>query len=112
MPMVRPLFIQFPNDTVIAADASEKLSGQYMFGADWLVAPVTSYGAQNETVYLPVLDSAQARWTYWFDPTQVFAGGQTVTLPTPINAFPLFVRTPSLLWSSAAAATAARASQV
>lgn len=46
MPIVRPMVLQFPDDPVCATPAVE---GQFMLGPDWLVTPVTAYGASNWT---------------------------------------------------------------
>jgi len=46
MPIVRPMILQFPDDPVCATPAVE---GQFMLGPDWLVTPVTAYGASNWT---------------------------------------------------------------
>jgi len=47
LPMVRALFIEFPEDP-----GSWKVDDQYMFGSDMLVAPMMNEGAGRE-VYLP-----------------------------------------------------------
>lgn len=97
LPMLRPMFLQWPGDGYVQAHA-EELSDQYAFGPTWLVAPVLSYGATNRSVYLPVLPaSAQQpqppqpqQWVYWYDQSRVYAGGQSVVVDTPIDSFPLF----------------------
>lgn len=90
MPMLRPMILAFPGDPVCATSAVE---GQFMFGPDWLVAPITTYQATNWTAYLPPLD-ANHTWIYWWNQTDVGAGGQWVTVNTPITEFPLFFRRP------------------
>ena len=50
LPMVRPLFLQFPEDPECQGPAVE---GHFLLGPDWLVAPVTRMGARTWQVYLP-----------------------------------------------------------
>ena len=47
-PVMRPLFFDFPEDSVCWA--SEDC---YMFGPDLLVAPVMEEGARTRSIYLP-----------------------------------------------------------
>jgi alpha-glucosidase (family GH31 glycosyl hydrolase) len=92
MPMMRPMWMQFPGD---AACLDPRTEAQYMFGASWLVAPVTAQGAASWSVYLPKLSGsaggygANGTWVYWFNQTAV-PDGQWVSVNTPINEFPLF----------------------
>ncbi len=46
------------------------LVNRFMFGPDWLVAPVTTYQAANWTVYLPALPAPQV-WVYFFNETVI-----------------------------------------
>ena len=56
-PYMRALFMDFPNDPMVAS-----LGDEYMFGPAFLVAPVTEQGATSRMVYLP----AGADWyNYW-----------------------------------------------
>ena len=55
MPVLRPMVLACPDDPKCAeADVED----QYMFGPDWLVAPVYTQGAKERSVYLP----AGAKW--------------------------------------------------
>ena len=80
--------------TVCAAD--EECVGavdQFMFGPDYLVAPVLYYQATNRSVYLPRLPPGE-RWAYHYDTgVQLKAGATHVVPTTNISQFPLFVRT-------------------
>jgi alpha-glucosidase (family GH31 glycosyl hydrolase) len=63
-----------------------------MFGPAFLVAPVTEQGATSRQVYLP----AGTDWyNYWTN--ERVKGGQTITVPAPIDTIPLFVRGGSIL---------------
>jgi len=82
-PVMRPLWFDFPNDA-----ASSLIDDQFMFGPDFMVAPVLVYQARTRNVYLP----AGANWVDWFTGA-AFQGGQYMSnYAAPLNSFPLFVR--------------------
>jgi alpha-D-xyloside xylohydrolase len=81
-PVMRTLFYAFPQDKACWDDHSE-----YMFGSDILVAPVLEESQREIAVYLP----AGARWTHVWTGKE-YEGGQTVTVPAPIDQIPLFTR--------------------
>ncbi len=81
-PVMRPLFYDFPNDP-----ASWEVEDSYMFGPDLLVSPVMEAGADSREVYLP----KGAQWTDAYT-HKVYEGGQTVTVPAPIDVIPVMVR--------------------
>lgn len=72
LPMVRPMFLQFPLDTMCQGSDVED---QFMFGPNWLVAPVYVYQATSRSVYLPQL-SANQSWVHAFSGRNYGAGGQ------------------------------------
>jgi len=81
-PVMRPLFYDFPDDKRCWEDEEA-----YLFGPNVLVAPVMEREQARKTVYLP----AGAKWTdVWSK--EVFEGGQTVTVNTPLDQIPLFTR--------------------
>lgn len=79
---MRPLFYDFPQDA-----ACWEVEDAYMFGPDLLVAPVMEASVDNRTIYLP----KGAVWTDACTHT-VYEGGQTVTVPAPIDIIPVLVR--------------------
>ena len=85
-PMVRPMMLAFPLDTMAQSIDAED---QFMFGAQWLVAPVYIYQAQSRSVYLPLLN-ATSEWVYYFNFSSVGQGGARVDVLTPLAEFPLF----------------------
>jgi len=86
-PFMRALPLDFPNDPKVA-----DLRDEYMFGSAFLVAPVTEQGATSRQVYLP----AGADWyNYWTN--ERVNGGQSITVPAPIDTIPLFVRAGSII---------------
>ena len=81
-PPMRPLFFDFPDDTV-----GQTVDDQFMFGPDLLVAPVLEAGVTSRNVYLP----AGAKWTdAWTGKS--FKGGQTIKAAAPLDKIPLFLR--------------------
>jgi alpha-D-xyloside xylohydrolase len=86
-PFMRGLFMDFGNDPKVA-----DIGDEYMFGPALLVAPVTDQGMTSREVYLP----AGTDW-YNFWTNERLHGGQTVTVPAPIDTIPLFVRAGSIL---------------
>jgi len=81
-PVIRPMIYEFPEDKKCA-----KLSDQYMFGPDLLVAPVFTAGAITREVYLP----SGARWKCC-NTGHEYDGGQVITAEAPLEVIPLFTR--------------------
>lgn len=81
-PVMRPLFYDFPEDA-----ASWEVEDSYMFGPDLLVSPVMEAGVDSRTVYLP----KGAQWTDAYT-HKMYEGGQTVTVPAPIDVIPVMIR--------------------
>lgn len=80
--LMRPLVMDFASD-------HEAMNHPYlyMFGKSFLVAPVTEPGATQWSVYLP--GSSQ-----WFDfrTGKAYTGGKEVTVDSPFDEIPLFVK--------------------
>jgi alpha-D-xyloside xylohydrolase len=85
--LMRALVMDFPQDPAV-----RKIGDQYMFGPAFLVAPVHEYKSHLREVYLPM----GSRW-YNFYTGFAQDGGQKVTVPTPLNQMPLFVREGSIV---------------
>ncbi|MDT0439926.1 MULTISPECIES: glycoside hydrolase family 31 protein [Streptomyces] len=82
LPVMRPLFLEFPGDA-----AAWSVDDAYLFGPDLLVAPVLDAGARARDVHLP----AGATWTdAWTG--AVYEGGGVVTVDAPLERIPLFLR--------------------
>ncbi len=81
IPIVRPLFFEFPNDSV-----SYSIVDEYMFGPDLLVAPVLKPGVKIRTVYLP-----KGLW-YDFWSGKTYNGGIRFNFPVNEEIMPVFVR--------------------
>ncbi|HEX5458996.1 MAG TPA: TIM-barrel domain-containing protein [Steroidobacteraceae bacterium] len=86
-PFMRALWMDFPRDPQVA-----NIGDEYMFGPDFLVAPVTSQGQTRKRVYLP----AGADWYDYWTNVRV-PGGRTISVDAPIDRIPVFVRAGSIL---------------
>ena len=80
-PAMRTMFYEFPEDQICW-----ELKDQYMFGSKYLVAPVLKAGIKERQVYLP-----KGSWEN-LNTKEVVEGGKYVTVATPIDSIPVFVR--------------------
>jgi len=87
VPVMRPLFYDFPQD-----EATWEIDDAYMFGPDLLVAPVIEKGATNRKVYLP----AGASWTN-AETGENHMGGVTIEADAPIDVIPIFLKDEAVL---------------
>ena len=78
-PIMRPLEYVFPGN------GYAEIRDAFMMGEDLLVAPVVEKGATSRVVVLPP-------GTWRADDGQVHEGGRTVTVATPLERLPHFVR--------------------
>jgi alpha-D-xyloside xylohydrolase len=86
--MMRPLVMDFPQD-----DKAMDQKYEYMFGKEFLVAPVLAPGVQSWDVYLP---KCQQGWVnFWTG--QTYQGGHTVDVPARLDQIPVFVRAGSIV---------------
>lgn len=81
-PVIRPLFYDFPQDK-----ETYEHEDLHMFGPSLLIAPVYEAGQNKKDVYLP----AGAKWRN-IHTNEVFTGGTTVTVDTPLEVTPVFAR--------------------
>jgi alpha-D-xyloside xylohydrolase len=81
-PVMRPLFYDFPADKL-----AWEVEDQYMFGPNYLVAPVLYEGARERNVYLPAGSSWTNAWT-----GEKIEGGKSVAAEAPLDRIPVFSR--------------------
>lgn len=86
LPLMRSLWIGFPQDARARLAADE-----YLWGDNFLVAPVLEKGAQQRTTYLP----AGQWWDFWSN--ERVEGGAQVTRPIDLGTMPLYVRAGSIV---------------
>ncbi len=80
-PLIRPMFYEFPDD-----EECWKLDDQYMFGDEYLVAPILKLGEVKREVYLPA-----GKWQLT-STDEVFEGKKRVCVDAPIEYMPVFKR--------------------
>jgi len=82
IPLMRPLFLEFPGDGTVY-----DLEDEYMLGSDILVAPVYVQGARSRSVYLP-------KGVKWVDAWsgEAFGGGRWIERETPLDVIPVYIR--------------------
>ena len=80
-PLIRTMFYEFPEDP-----KCWELPEQYMFGPDYLVAPILTAGATERTLYLPA-----GKWKN-IENGDIVERGDFVTVPAPLDVIPVFKR--------------------
>lgn len=78
-PLMRTMFYEFPQDK-----KCWEISDQYMFGTEYLVAPVLYENQYSRNVYLP-----DGLWKNLNDGKE-YKGSQTITCDAPIEYIPVF----------------------
>lgn len=86
MPLMRALWLHYPDDPVARA-----LGNEYLWGRDLLIAPVFEKGATQRSVYLP----AGAWYDWWTNAPQ--QGGATITRPVDLSILPIYVRAGAII---------------
>ena len=67
---------------------------QYMLGSDVFVAPITS---TSNDVLIGSFPGNNTTWVYLFDNTQTFQSGSSTIISTPLDQFPVFIKSTSPL---------------
>ena len=86
LPIMRALWLHYPDDPSAVARGDE-----YLFGKNLLVAPVVEKGATARQVYLP-----KSNW-YDFWTNERIAGGREISRDVNLETIPLYVRAGSIL---------------
>jgi alpha-glucosidase/alpha-D-xyloside xylohydrolase len=86
MPILRGLWLHYPDDPAAVARGDE-----YLWGRDMLVAPVTEKGASSRRLYLP-----RGVW-YDFWTEEKLEGGREIVRPVDLSTMPLYVRAGAIL---------------
>jgi alpha-glucosidase len=84
-PLMRPLFLEFPNDP-----ATYNMKDEWLMGDRLLAAPILSQGG-TRSVYLPA-----GGW-FDFNTNAPVAGGQTLQVQAPLDTIPAYVRAGSII---------------
>jgi alpha-glucosidase (family GH31 glycosyl hydrolase) len=80
LPIIRPLFLEYPDD-----DVAYDVDDQYLLGTAVLVAPVLRSGARSRTLYLP-----KGVWRHYWTGHR-YDGGRWITVAAPATQIPLFI---------------------
>jgi alpha-glucosidase (family GH31 glycosyl hydrolase) len=86
LPVMRALWLHFPNDASAVSCGDE-----YLWGKSFLVAPVVEKGAANRRVYLP-----HGEW-YDFWSEERTTGGREIVRDIDLETMPLYVRAGSIV---------------
>ncbi len=86
MPIMRALWLHYPDDPAAVARGD-----QYLWGRDVLVAPVAEQGAATRQVYLP-----HGVW-YDFWTNERYEGGREISRKVDLETMPLYVRAGAIL---------------
>lgn len=81
-PVIRPMFYVFPEDA-----KCWEVEEQYMYGAEYLVAPILKEGLRKREVYLP-----NGQWKVYKGGEEVFDGGKVVEIEAPLHTMPVLIR--------------------
>lgn len=81
LPFMRALWLHYPDDAIATATAD-----QYLWGRDFLIAPVYEKGAKSRELYLPEGD--------WYDlwSGERQSGGRKVSRKVDLETMPIYVR--------------------
>src|SRR5262245_23923962 len=86
LPIMRALWLHYPDDTAAVARGDE-----YLWGRDILVAPVTEKGATSRKIYLP-----RGVW-YDFWTEEKIEGGREIERAVDLATMPLYVRAGAII---------------
>ena len=86
LPIMRALWLHYPDDPVAAARSDE-----YLWGREILVAPVTEKTAASKSVYLP----RGAWFDFWTE--EKHEGGREISRAIDLATMPLYVRAGSIV---------------
>src|SRR6202012_676499 len=86
MPLMRALWLHYPDDPVARGMGSE-----YLWGRDLLIAPVFEKGAVSRDVYLPA-----GKWYDWWTLRRQ-TGGKTIRREVDLSIMPIYVRAGAII---------------
>ena len=86
LPLMRPLWLHYPDDV-----RARTIGDTYLWGRDMLIAPVYKPGATSRDVYLPA-----GQWYDWWTNTKT-TGGRTVTREVDLATMPIYVRAGAII---------------
>ncbi len=85
LPVIRPLFMEFPED-----EETYAVSDQFMVGESLLVAPVYERNTERKLLYLPHENGEAVSWLNWWNGEHLSSGYHVVD--APLEDIPVFIR--------------------
>ncbi len=86
MPMMRAMWLHYPDDEV-----AKGKGGQYLWGRDMLIAPVFTKNANSRKVYLP-----KGEWYDWWT-NQKEKGGKSLIRDVDLATMPIYIRAGAII---------------
>lgn len=86
MPLMRALWLHYPQDTI-----ARNMGSEYLWGRELLIAPVFEKGATSREVYLP-----QGGWYDWWTNT-LQQGGRWIRREVDLSIMPIYVRAGAII---------------
>jgi alpha-glucosidase/alpha-D-xyloside xylohydrolase len=86
VPMMRALWLHYPNDP-----EAVKLGTEYLWGRDLLIAPVVEKGAKARRIYLP-----EGKWFDWWTGEKL-AGKRWIERPVDLATMPIYARAGAII---------------
>ncbi|AGL16789.1 glycoside hydrolase family 31 [Actinoplanes sp. N902-109] len=90
LPIVRPMYLAYPT-----TDAAYTATGEYLYGDNMLVAPITTPNDGNGNGSVPVW-VPPGSWTDYFTGT-TYTGPATVTMTAPLSRMPVLIKAGGLV---------------
>jgi alpha-glucosidase/alpha-D-xyloside xylohydrolase len=87
IPMMRSLWLQYPQDT-----ETPNIGDEYLWGPNILIAPVTEKSAVTRRLYLP-----PGQWYDWWTNDSPIPGSQWITHPVDLSTLPLYIHAGSII---------------
>ena len=87
MPLMRALLLEYPDDA-----ETFNAEGEFLFGKELLIAPVTTKGTTTKRIYLP-----EGEWIDFNDKKTVYSGKEYITYNAPLHTIPVLVKKGSII---------------
>ena len=86
LPLMRALWLHYPEDKLAAKSAD-----QFLWGRDLLIAPVYEKGATSRKIYLP-----QGEWYDWWT-NEKHQGAKTISKQVDLSIMPIYVKAGAII---------------
>lgn len=86
LPVIRPLFLEYPDD-----EKTYNISDQFLLGSDMMIAPICQPDQNKRMVYLPA-----GNWINFWDNEQI-RGNSYIIADAPLGSIPVYIRSGSII---------------